>query len=560
MFRAPLLTLISLIIFFTVPQDAPAQKWSEPSMAGRSTVYAPHGLVATSQPLASSAGLSILEDGGNAIDAAVGAAAVLSVVEPMMTGIGGDMFAILWVAEEERLVGLNASGWSGSRMTREAFRTEGLDEIPGHGPLTVTVPGALAGWQALLKRHGTLSLGQVLQPAIRLAEQGFPVSPRIAEFWETAEEKLAEHETSRQTFLLEGTRAPKPGEWFRNRDYAEVLRVLAREGPQVFYQGELANRLVSHVEELGGFLTAEDMSSFSPLWVDPISASYKAYELWELPPNGQGIAALEMLKILEPFDLASMGHNSSQYLHYLIEAKKLAFADLAHYVGDRRHMEISPTRLLDPGFLKLRRNEIGTRAGRHEEPGDALTKSETTYLSIADEKGNMISFINSVAATFGSGVVVPGTGFVLQNRGSGFTLEAGLANTVAPRKRPFHTIIPAFVTRRNEEGKQVPWLSYGVMGGSMQPQGHVQVLLNLLEFDMDLQEALDAPRFRHLEGLEVALEPAIPEIVRRHLAVRGHEIVDPKEVFFGGGQAVMRLDRGWAGASDPRMDGMATGY
>jgi len=556
--RAHLITIILLSAACLTVTLLAAQKPS--SMAGRATVYAPNGIVATSHPLASSAGLNVLQKGGNAVDAAVTAAAVLSVTEPMMTGIGGDVFAIVWLADEKRMVGLNASGRSGSLMTRETLIERGHKAVPSSGPESVTVPGALAGWAELLKSHGTLSLGEALQPAIAIARNGFPVSPRIARFWKEREDDLKQDEVTRATFLLSGDKAPGAGEWFTNPDYARTLESIAAKGPAVFYQGELANRIASRLKELGGFVTREDLAAQSPLWVSPISVTYKGHRLFELPPNGQGIAALEMLKILESIDLKNMGHNSAEYLHHLIEAKKLAYADLKQFVGDPEDMTIDADHLLTAQFIESRRNQITSKAIPRPEPGKPLTESETTYLTASDRHGNMVSFINSVSATFGSRVVVPGTGFVLQNRGAGFTLKEGVANTVGPRKRPFHTIIPAFVTRIGAGGSEEPWLSYGVMGGSMQPQGHVQVLLNLIEFDMDLQQAVDAARFRHLENLQVALEPVFGEEVRKGLASRGHELVGIEGVFFGGGQVVERLKKGWAGASDPRMDGQASGY
>jgi gamma-glutamyltranspeptidase/glutathione hydrolase len=541
--------------------SASSQESRPSTVAGRSTVYAPHGVIATSQPLASAAGLAVLQQGGNAIDAAVTAAAVLNLTEPHMTGIGGDMFAILWSADEKRLVGLNASGRSGSLMARQALLERGYSEVPIHGAEPITVPGALSGWAALLERYGTLSLAEALQPAIELAEGGFPVTPIIARLWAGEVEKLKQDEGARATYLIDGDRAPAAGEWFRNPDLAATLKAIAQQGPSVLYGGALGERIVARVRELGGFLTLEDLANHEPIWVEPISVDFLGYRVWELPPNGQGIAALEMLRILEPFDLGAMGHNSAAYLHHLIEVKKLAFADLAGWVGDPDYMQIAPEALLADEFIEARRSLIDPAwAADRVEPGAAATASETIYLSAADQYGNMISFINSIYWEFGSGIVVPGTGFALQNRGAGFTLEPGLANTVAPRKRPFHTIIPAFVTRPGADGGQEPWLSFGVMGGSIQPQGHVQVLLNLLVFGMDLQAAIDAPRFRHLAGRQVALEAPIGDAVRRALAGMGHEILPDGSVSFGGSQAVMRLERGWAAGSDPRKDGMAVGH
>jgi gamma-glutamyltranspeptidase/glutathione hydrolase len=510
--------------------------------------------VATSQPLATGAGLRILEAGGNAVDAAVAAAAVLNVTEPYMTGIGGDMFAVLWSAEEGRLIGLDGSGRSGSLASAEALVAEGAEAVPYRGPRAITVPGALSGWQALLDSHGTMTLAEVLQPAIRIAEEGFPVTPIIALDWANTADVLRQNEGAAQTFLLDGV-PPTPGQWFRNPDLARTFRRLAAGGIGELYGGSLGREIVDELARLGGYLTLEDLESHEPRWVEPLSMEYKGYTLWELPPSGQGVAALQMLKMLEGFDLEAMGHNSAEYLHTLIEAKKLAYADLAEYVADPEHMDVKTEALLDLSYLASRAALIDpTRASSLTEPGDPATRSETIYLSVADRHGNMVSFINSIYEYFGSGVVIPGTGFALQNRGAGFTLEEGHPNRIGPGKRPFHTIIPAFVTREGQ-----PWLAYGVMGGSMQPQGHVQVLLNLVEFGMDLQEAVDAARFRHFSGARVAIED-LPEDVASELRALGHELRGSEGVAFGGAQAVMRLERGWAAASDPRKDGMAAGH
>jgi gamma-glutamyltranspeptidase/glutathione hydrolase len=552
--------VVLLGIALTAAQPVMAQTRA-PSMAGRSTVYAPHGVIATSQPLATSAGLAVLQQGGNAIDAAVTAAAVLNLVEPHMTGIGGDMFALFWSAREKRLVALNASGRSGSLMTREELLKRGRDRVPLFGPEPITVPGALSGWAALLEKYGTISLAQALAPAIRLAEEGFPVSPIIAGQWASAVERLAKDEGARATYLVDGIRAPKAGEWFRNPDLAASFRLIAKDGPTALYGGELGRRVVDRVRELGGFLTLADLANQSVEWVTPISATFRDHTVWELPPNNQGIAVLEMLKILEPYDLKAMGHNSPAYLHHLIEAKKLAYADLARWIGDPAAMTVDAKRLVDSGFISARRARLDeARAAERVEPGAAATASETIYLAAADSAGNMVSFINSNYEEFGSGVVAPGTGFVLHDRGAGFTLEPDLPNTVGPNKRPFHTLIPGFVTRPGPSGEPEPWLAFGVMGGSIQPQGHIQVLLNLLEFGMDLQEAIDAPRFRHFTGLEVGLEGPIADSVRQSLERMGHRVVMLAPGNAGGGQAVMRLARGWAAASDPRKDGMAAGW
>lgn len=558
------LTAVLLMAASTTPLAA-QQRPS--TLAGRSAVYAPRGAIATSQPLATAAGLQVLQNGGNAVDAAITAAAVLSVVEPHMTGIGGDAFAMLWSPEDGRLFGLNASGRSGSLMTRQALIERGLDGVPTRSPEAITVPGALSGWAALLERFGTITLAEALAPAIRIAEEGFPVSPIIAGQWAEYADALRDDPAASALYLPHGE-APAPGDWFRNPDLARIYREIAARGIGHLYGGELGRRIAEHVQSLGGFLTAADFTDHQVEWVEPLSVAYRGYRLWELPPNGQGVAALEMLRILEPYDLAAMGHNSADYLHHLIEAKKLAYADLEQYVGDPDYLDVPPDRLLTDPFVSGRRALLDPgRAAERAEPGNAITASETIYLTATDENGMMVSFINSIYDEFGSGVVVPGTGFALQDRGAGFTLEEGLPNTVGPRKRPFHTIIPAFVTRttrpegvlRDATGEE-PWLSFGVMGGSMQPQGHVQVLLNILLFGMDVQQAADAPRFRHLAGLRVALESPIGDDVRTELAARGHEIVDESRVAFGGAQLIMKLTRGWVAGSDPRKDGMAAGH
>jgi gamma-glutamyltranspeptidase/glutathione hydrolase len=557
------LFLFALLVALGAPTRAVAQR--PLSAAGRSVVYAPHGIVATSQPLASSAGLAVLQSGGNAIDAAVTAAAVLSVTEPMMTGIGGDMFATVWIAKEHRLVAINASGRAGALMTREALLGRGRHEMPARGAVTVTVPGALAGWDELLKKYGTITLAQALAPAIRYAAEGYPVTPVISGDWKDEEATLSADSAAKSTFMPNG-HTPAPGEWFRNPDYARTLREIASGGTRVFYGGALGQRVVKRMQELGGFLTLDDLKANKPTWLTPISVVFKGYRIWELPPNNQGIATLEMMKILEPYDLAAMGHNSAPYLHHLIEAKKLAYADLARYVGDADHLSIPPERMLSDAFIAERRSHLDdTHAQVHVDPGPAQTASETVYLTAADSAGNMVSFINSLYSAFGSGIVVPGTGFALHNRGAGFTLDAGLPNTVAPGKRPFHTLIPGFVSKPGAspapDGRtDTPYMSFGLMGGAMQAQGHAQVLLNLLVFGMNIQQAIDAARFRHTEGMNVALEAPISDSVRAALKAMGHVVSEGPASMMGGSQAIIRLTRGYAAGSDPRKDGMAVGY
>jgi len=542
------------------PWDAEAQE-ALSLAGGRSAVYAPNGAIATSQPLATSAGLAVLEAGGNAVDAAVTAAIVLTVTEPHMTGLGGDLFALYWSAAEGRLVGLNGHGRAGSRMTVEALREAGHESIPGRGAASVTVPGSLAGWADLLDRYGTLTLAQAMAPAIRLADEGFPVSPVVARDWARQVNALTNDEGAAATFLVDGERAPEAGEWFRNPDYAGILRSIAAEGPELLYGGELGRRVVEGLDALGGFLTLDDLRAHRSEWVEPVSVPFRDVRVWQIPPPSQGVAALQMLRILEPFPLERMGHNSPEYLHHLVEAKKLAYADLSRHVADPGHMRVSVEELLSDAWVDRQRGLIDPyRAMGTPDSDPVLEGSETIYLAVADAEGNMISFINSVFNYFGSAVVVPGTGFHLQNRGQGFTMEAGHPNQVAPGKAPFHTIIPAFVTRTGADGRDVPWMSFGVMGGAMQPQGHVQVLLNMLLFDMDPQQAIEATRFRHYSGLRVGVEAVLPESVRAALRARGHEVDEIGPLAVGGGQAVVRLSRGWMAGSDPRKDGNAAGH
>jgi gamma-glutamyltranspeptidase / glutathione hydrolase len=529
------------------------------TMAGRSVVYAPHGIVATSQPLASSAGLDVLRRGGNAIDAAIAAAAVLSVTEPHMTGIGGDMFAIVWLAKEHRLVALNASGRAGARTSRDTMQARGFRSGSQQGAMSVTVPGALAGWDLLLRTYGTRTLSQILQPAIGYARDGFPVTPIIASQW-AAEAALLSQDSAAAATFLPGGRAPTEGEWFRNPDYARTLTLIATGGIGTFYGGALGQRIVARLDALHGFITLDDFRRNAPNWVTPISVPFKGYRVWELPPNNQGVAVLEMLRILEPYDLRAMGHNSTPYLHHLIEAKKLAYADLDRFVGDADHLDMPAERMLSDVFIAERRSHLDASAAHERvEPGPLRTASETIYLTTADAEGNMVSLINSNYDAFGSGIVVPGTGFALHNRGASFSLTAGLPNTAAPGKRPFHTLIPGFVTR-TEGAREVPYMSFGLMGGGMQAQGHVQFLLNHMVFGMDVQEAIDAPRFRHLDGQRVAIEMPVGDAVRAALTAMGHVIVPERPVSFGGAQAIVRLAKGFSAGSDPRKDGMAVGF
>jgi gamma-glutamyltranspeptidase/glutathione hydrolase len=472
-----------------------------------------------------------------------------------MTGIGGDAFAQVWWAADGSLVALDASGRAGSKATPGALREAGAGRMPDRGAATVSVPGAVSGWHALLDRYGTTSLADALATAIDLARHGCGVAPITARTWQAETPTLAVDPGARGTFLVDG-QAPSAGDWFKNPDLARSMEILADQGPGALYGGELGQEIVAHLEALGGLLTLDDLEAHVPEWVESISCAFRGHRVWELPPAGQGIAVLEMLRLLEGFDLHAMGYNSPAYLHHLIEAKKLAFANLTGHVADRDHLRVAPQQILDDRAIDRRRAGIDpVRAAAGAEAGIYDRARDTIYLAVGDADGNMVSFINSIYWPFGSGVVVPGTGFVLQNRGSAFVLEEGHPNCVSPGKRPLHTIIPAMMTRDDQ-----CVMAFGVVGRSMQPQGQVQLLLNLLLWGMDLQQAVDQPRVRHFEGREVSVEPGIPPSVRAALAQMGHVLLPDEGVIFGGAQAVARSGPGWAAASDPRRDGCALGY
>ncbi len=521
---------------------------------GRSPVVATRGMVATSQPLAAAAGLQVLRSGGNAVDAAVTTAAVLNVVEPMMSGIGGDLFALVYHAESQELYGLNATGRAGSLASAGAFR--GLE--PGTAPpaiLYVTVPGALDGWEQLRARFGTRSMAELLEPAIYYAQEGFAVSEIIAADWQRTAGKLARHADAAETYLIDG-RAPRHGEVFRSPDLARTFRQIAREGADVFYRGELAHTIADFIQSEGGFVTYEDLASHHSDWVEPISTTYRDVSVYQMPPNSSGFVALEMLNILEGYDLQALGHNSAAYLHLLIEAKKLAFADRDAYLADPDKAEIPLERLLSKAYAAERRGLIHKGGAALEVAPGLADRTETVYVTVVDEDRNAVSLIYSLFANFGSGRVVPGTGIALQNRGAGFSLEPGHPNEIAPGKRALHTNMPGMVFK---DGR--PWISYGVMGGDMQPQGHTQVLLNIIDFGMNVQAAGEMPRFRHYTSGRLGLESGVGVDVLQALLARGHR---PSTALgaYGGYQAIM-ID--WEsgvlmGGSDPRKDGAALGY
>ncbi len=524
----------------------------------RSNIIAANGLVATSQPLAAQAGLDTLKAGGNALDAAIATVATLCVVEPSSTGIGGDAFALIWSAKERRLYGLNASGPAPQGLSADFVRTQGYDQMPQTGALTVTVPGSLRGWQAALARFGTMGLDTLLQRPIHYAEQGFPVSQRIARAWEASTEKLSVHPDSRRVWLSNG-RAPQPAARFQNPEFARTLRAIAQDGPDAYYLGDIGRQIAECVQAAGGVLTQADLAAYQPEWVTPIQTSYgDGFAFHEIPPNGQGLTALLALNIVKGFDLPALGYGSADYYHVLMEAIKLAFADAHAYIADPRHADVPLAGLLSDVYAQKRRSLINPDRARPPLAGSPPRHGDTVYLAVADGEGNMVSWIQSLYMGFGSGLTAGTTGVQLQNRGANFSLEPGHPNEAAPGKRPYHTIIPGFITKNGQA-----WSSFGVMGGFMQPQGHLQVGLNLVEFGMDPQTALDAPRFNWLHGLEFGLETAVPDPIRADLQRRGHQLYPGETPFhYGGGQVIVRdLDSGvLIGGSEPRNDGTAVGW
>jgi len=557
--------LIMALPFFSFASNRPVGK----AFASRSEVIAQQGMACTSQPLATQAALDILKQGGSAVDAAIAANAVLGVVEPMSCGIGGDLFAIVWDTKTAKLHGLNASGRSPAALKREHFLELKLTSIPKEGPLPVSVPGCVDGWIELHKKFGKLPLSQVLAPAIHYATTGHPVSEVIAEDWRITPEDIQKQPGFKETFMPNG-HAPAKGEIFINRGLGRTLEKIAKEGRNGFYKGEVAETIGKFMKKHGGFLAAQDLADHKSDWVDPVSTNYRGYDVWELPPNGQGIAVLQILNILEGYDIKGMGFGSPDYAHLFIEAKKLAFEDRAKYYADPAFSKIPVKELISKKYAEQRRKLINPKkaAKTYDAGKPALNEGDTIYLTTADKDGNMVSLIQSNYRGFASGMVPDGLGFVLQDRGEMFTFEEGHANVYAPKKRPFHTIIPAFVTK---DGK--PWLSFGVMGGAMQPQGHVQVVVNMVDFGMELQEAGDAPRIQHVlsseptgekmkEGGQVYLEFGFAEETERELLKRGHKIGRTTAGSFGGYQAI-RFDaerKVYFGASESRKDGQAAGY
>ncbi len=558
---------IFLIILFLLVANVYAQdRITGKTFASRSEVIAQHGIAATSHPLATQVALDILKKGGTAIDAAIAANACLGLMEPTGCGIGGDLYAIVWDSKTSKLHGLNASGRSPKSLTANVFAQKGLNSIPPYGPLPVSVPGAVDGWDQLHKKFGRLPLSALLEPAIKYAEQGFPVTELIAFYMAAGARNLSKYEGFSEVYMP-GGKTPAKGEIFRNPALASTYRKIATGGRNAFYKGDIARTIADYMKKQGGYLSYEDLATHTSTWVEPVSVNYRGYDIWELPPNGQGIAALQMLNILEQYDIASMGFGSAEYIHVFTEAKKLAFEDRAMYYADMDFALVPVKQLISKEYAIERSKLINpSRAAKAYDPG-ILKTPETIYLTVADGEGNIISLIQSNYRGMGSGMTPPGLGFVLQDRGEMFSLNPNHANSYQPGKRPFHTIIPCFITR---EGK--PWVSFGVMGGAMQPQGHAQIVVNLIDFGMGLQEAGDAPRIQHegsseptgekmVNGGDLYLESGIDYEQIRKLVLKGHR-VGYNVGGYGGYQAIMWDDKNkvYLGASESRKDGQASGY
>jgi gamma-glutamyltranspeptidase / glutathione hydrolase len=537
-------------------------EWFSHVPAGRSVVRAANGMVATSQPLASAAGLEVLKRGGNAVDAAIAMAAVLNVTEPNMTGIGGDAFVMVYSAKTRKLEGLNASGRAPRALNLQHFASRDITQMPVTGMETVTVPGAFDGWVTLLEKHGTMKLADLLAPAIALAENGFPLMEKTVADWEPEVAKLKLMPAAASTYLIDG-RAPKAGDIFVQKNLARTLRTIAAGGRDAFYRGEIARAIVDYAQKNKGFLTMEDFAAQKSEWVEPISTTYRGHTVYEMPPNGQGLTALLLLNILEGVDIGSMRNDPERYYHTLIESTKIAFADRNRFIADPAFAKVPVTELISKDYAAKRRTLIDpAKAIDVPSYGDIRVGNDTTYFTVVDKDRNAISFINSIFHAFGSGVVAGDTGIMLQNRGAAFSLDPKHPNRLEPGKRPFHTIIPAMVFK---DGRLL--MSYGVMGGDIQPQGHAQVLVNLLDRGLNLQESIDAPRVRYISGRGVMMEDGLTAAVIQALVGRGHERVLPPagvqhRALMGGGQAIMVDPATGAllGASDSRKDGLALGY
>ncbi|MCY1722282.1 gamma-glutamyltransferase [Prolixibacteraceae bacterium Z1-6] len=558
------LALTTLILLFTIIGFA-QDRITGLTFATRSEVITQNGMACTSQPLATQVALDILKAGGNAIDAAIAANAVLGLAEPTGNGMGGDLFAIVWDAKTQKLYGLNASGRSPYNLSLEYFKENGYQKIPSLGPLPVSVPGCVDGWFELHKKFGSKSMQEILSPVIYYAENGFPVTELIAYYWGRSS-YLKKFPGFEEIFLPNG-KAPKKGEVFKNPYLANTFKLIAEQGRDVFYKGEIAEKIVAYIQEQGGFLSMKDFEDHTSEWVEPISTNYRGYDVWELPPNGQGTAVLQMLNILENFDIAKMGFGTPEYMHTFIEAKKLAYEDRAKYYSDMVFNEIPIKALISKEYGKERATLIDKNRSARSYPAGELEQGNTIYLTTADKDGNMVSLIQSNYRGMGSGMTPGRLGFILQDRGELFALEEGHMNVYEPHKRPFHTIIPAFITKNGE-----PFISFGLMGGAMQPQGHVQIVCNLIDFGMNLQEAGDAPRISHdgssqptcekmTDGGVVSLESGFDYQTIRALLNKGHRIGYANGPY-GGYQAIMwdKSNKVYYGASESRKDGQAAGY
>ena len=530
----------------------------------RSEVIAAHGMVASSHPLATQIGLEILKQGGSAVDAAIAVNAALGLMEPTGNGIGGDLFAIVWDAKSKKLYGLNASGPAPKKLSLEYFQENNLSEYPEFGPLPVTVPGAVAGWSELHKKFGKLPIDHLFKPTIAYAREGFPVTETIAYYFTLNKQRFQDYPNFKEVWMANGD-VPKTGEIFKNPALGNTLETLADKGLSEFYTGDIARITADFIQAQGGFLSYDDLAGYRPEWVQPISTDYRGYEVWELPPNTQGLATLQILNILEGFNLAELGLYSTEYIHLFIEAKKLAFADRAKFYADPRFAKLPIETLLSKDYATKRRQEINPKKAALVDASGLPQHGDTVYLTTADQDGNMVSLIQSNYSGMGSGMTPPDLGFMLQNRGTLFSLDPKHLNVVAGGKRSFHTIIPAFVTKDGN-----PYISFGVMGGATQPQAQAQVLINIIDFGMNLQEAGDAPRIVHSgssqpsgsqmkNGGTVSLESTFDEQIRKELAEMGHTLKYEKGSF-GGYQAIMKKNGVYYGASESRKDGQAAGY
>ncbi len=559
--------IISTLVFLLTLPLMSQNRIVGKTFATRSEVLAQNGMVATAQPLATQVALDILKKGGNAIDAAIAANAMLGLVEPASCGIGGDLFAIIWDAKTQKLYGLNASGRSPKSLSAEYFQDQGKKYIPYTGPLSVSVPGCVDGWFTMHERFGSMNMADILSPSIEYGQDGFPVTEVIAAEMMVSAASRAKYPGFKETYMPNG-KTPRKGEIFVNSDLANTYSKIAKGGRDAFYKGDIAKTIDAYMKANGGFVTYDDMAAHTSNWVDPVSTNYRGYDVWELPPNGQGIAALQMLNIMEGYDVKEMGFGSTEYLHLITEAKKLAFEDRAKYYADMDFNEIPVDQLISKEYGAKRAKLINPNKAAREYPSGEIEQGNTTYLTVADKDGNMVSLIQSIYAGFGSGMCPTDLGFVLQNRGQMFNVQdPEHFNYLEPGKRPFHTIIPAFITKDDK-----PYISFGLMGGAIQPQGHAQIVVNLIDFGMDLQEAGDAPRMRHVgssqpmgnimsNGGVLNLENGIEYEAIRELVIKGHKVQFNVGIY-GGYQAIMWDDKNkvYYGASESRKDGQAAGY